>query len=522
VSKKLAVADAVLSVALRRYLYLTAAVTGGAIMIIEILGAKMLAPYFGTSHFVWTAQIAVTLVALAAGYYAGGRLADASAKLGRLYVCILLAAVYVALSIALVQSVAFWCLQFRLPIGSLMASTFLFFVPLALLAITGPFLVRVVTLSVDKVGGNTGRLISIGTVGSVVGTILIGYVLVPLLPNSVTMFVTSALLLAIVVAYYLVWGRRTESGTAIAAGVVTALLIGWGGIRRESLARYNEAREIFRGNSNFGLLQVIENKRGNNRLYLNDFLTQNTYDPHTRQSLSLFTYMLHYLARAYAPRLDSALCIGLGVGIVPMQLALEGVKVDVIEINPAVVPVATRFFDFQPDKLGLHIGDGRAFLNQAAAQHYDAVVLDAFLGDSAPSHLMTSEAFRVMRRVLTPDGVLVINIFGDFAAKKGFLTASLDKTLKTVFANVRIHASGNGNVFFVASARSPLEIVHPPDLTQIHPTIRPSAESAFAGVKTTDPQLGLVLTDDYNPIEFHDAPNREAWRRSLALSMKTL
>ena len=57
---------------LRRFLYLTAATTGGVILIVEILGAKLLSPFFGTSHFVWTAQIAVTLVSLAAGYYFGG------------------------------------------------------------------------------------------------------------------------------------------------------------------------------------------------------------------------------------------------------------------------------------------------------------------------------------------------------------------------------------------------------------------------------------------------------------------
>ena len=68
----------VLSVAQRRYFYFTAAVTGGAIMIVEILGAKMLSPYIGTSHFVWTAQIAVTLIALALGYYVGGWLVDRS------------------------------------------------------------------------------------------------------------------------------------------------------------------------------------------------------------------------------------------------------------------------------------------------------------------------------------------------------------------------------------------------------------------------------------------------------------
>jgi spermidine synthase len=94
----------------------------------------------------------------------------------------------------------------------------------------------------------------------------------------------------------------------------------------------------------------------------------------------------------------------------------------------------------------LEIGDGRSFLNKAGTHRYDAVVLDAFLGDSSPSHLMTREAFTAVRRVLKEEGVIVINIFGDFSLERGFLTASLDKTLKAVFASVRIHSSGNGNV----------------------------------------------------------------------------
>src|SRR5512134_3296976 len=101
-----AVSGPVLSPALRRYLYGTAAVTGGAIMIVEILGAKMLAPYVGTSHFVWTAQIAVTLVALATGYYVGGRLVDRSPKLSRMYACILAAAIYLCVTVLVVRPVA--------------------------------------------------------------------------------------------------------------------------------------------------------------------------------------------------------------------------------------------------------------------------------------------------------------------------------------------------------------------------------------------------------------------------------
>src|SRR5262245_42954072 len=194
--KKPAAESASISLGLRRYLYITAALTGAAVMIVEILGAKMLAPYLGTSHFVWTAQIAVTLVALACGYYLGGKLVDRTLNLGKLYAGILVAGLYLAVTVAIREPVAFGCLKYNnLAAGSLLASTFLFFVPLCLLAMVGPFLVRVLTMSVQNVGGNVGRLTALSTLGSFAGTILIGYVLIPLLPNSTTMYVTALVLM---------------------------------------------------------------------------------------------------------------------------------------------------------------------------------------------------------------------------------------------------------------------------------------------------------------------------------------
>src|SRR3954465_12693939 len=124
-----------LSPALRRYFYFTAAITGGAIMVVEILGAKMLSPYVGTSHFVWTAQIAVTLIALTLGYYVGGWFVDKSPRVGALYWAILLAAGYLGLTVAVCEPVAYWCLELKpFALGSLLASLILFFMPLALLA----------------------------------------------------------------------------------------------------------------------------------------------------------------------------------------------------------------------------------------------------------------------------------------------------------------------------------------------------------------------------------------------------
>src|SRR5437899_968916 len=425
--------EAVLAPAQRRYLYFTAAVTGAAIMIVEILGAKMLAPYVGTSHFVWTAQIAVTLVALAAGYYAGGRLVDRSTALHRLYIAIAIAGAYLCLAVLVVEPVAYWCLQFSLPVGSLLASTFLFFVPLCLLAMVGPFVVRVLTVAITKVGSNVGRLTAISTIGSVIGTVLIGYILIPFLPNSLTMFLTAAALFLICALYFIFWNRQGRIPAALLT--ILGLGVGYGGVVHDQHQKFGKWDQLYRRNSSFGMLQVME--RGGERRYYNDFLWQNGYDTAQKKSVNMFTYMLHDLARAYTPSITNVLCIGLGIGIVPRQFAREGAHVDVIEINPAVVPVAANYFDLDPRQLHITFGDGRYFVNRAPAAKYDTIILDAFLGDSCPSHLMTREAFTAMRRILKPDGTLVINTFCDVDPGDDFFGASLSKTLASVFPGVR-------------------------------------------------------------------------------------
>jgi len=487
-------------------------------MIVEILGAKMLSPYVGLSHFVWTAQIAVTLVALACGYYVGGRLADKSQRLARLYWAILGAAVYLALTVRICEPVAYWCLDFNLAVGSLLASAILFFVPLALLAMTGPFLVRVITSSVAGVGGNVGRLTAIGTLGSLAGTLLIGYLLIPLLPNSLTMYFTALALMLICAGYFLFARRRWP------AVLVLLLALGSAMGEKSDLARthdYTYVTELFRGNSHFGLLQVIDRRDGGCRFYLNDNLIQNTYDPDRKQSVSHFTYALAGLARAYTTNINDVLCIGLGVGIVPMDFARQGARVDVVEINPAVVPVAVRFFGLQTNQLNLTLDDGRHFLNRCRKQ-YDVVVLDAFLGDSSPSHLMTREAFASIRRVLRPGGTLVINSFGNLEDGKDFFSASLHRTLQAVFPGVRMHTSGDGGIFFAASDRSALEFVHAPNLEGVHPAVLRDTEATYASVVGTLPDHGRVLTDDYNPAEFYDARNREDIRRRLAMAAREM
>lgn len=508
-----------LSPGLRRYLLVTAFLAGAAVLVVEILGAKMLTPYFGASHFVWTAQITVTLLALAAGYYVGGWWADHRADPGRIYAALAAAGVWLAATVVFCEPLAYFGLKFPLALGSVIAALGLFLVPLALMAMVGPFFVRVLASSLHGLGRTVGRLSALSTVGSVVGVVLVGYVLIPLCRDSRSMLGCAAGLVLLALIHFAVFARG--GGKAGAAGALVAVaVLGAAGLRLESLRRPAGATEVAYANSHFGRLQVLDFTDGTTRFLANDFLVQNTYDIATGRSRSMFTEMLRALSWKYTPRLESALSLGMGVGIVPMQLAAEGVRVDVVEINPAIVPLAERWFGFRRDAVTLHLDDARHFL-RVNTNRFDTIHLDAFLGDSCPTHLMSREAFAAMRDRLTPEGTLVLNTFASLDPRKDFFAGSLQKTLASVFRSVVIHPGRNGNTFFVASDRAPLTPVREPDLTAVPPMLGPVVRDTLAARVTGPLPGGIVLTDDYNPVEFRDAPQREAVRRALALAMES-
>ena len=129
------------------------------------------------------------------------------------------------------------------------------------------------------------------------------------------------------------------------------------------------------------------------------------------------------------------------------------------------------------------------------------VVLDAFLGMSAPPHLLTLEAMVILRDRLRPSGVLVINTFGEFDAKRREMSACLDCTLREVFGaqSGGAHASGQGNVFHVATRERKLEPKRVPDFTGEHPAIQFELQLMWEGRREFELGHGRVLTDAILP-----------------------
>jgi spermidine synthase len=147
----------------------------------------------------------------------------------------------------------------------------------------------------------------------------------------------------------------------------------------------------------------------------------------------------------------SALVIGLGGGTIPsfLRKRFPGLKIDAVDIDPGVVEVAKSHFGFREDeRMHAHVEDGRRFVEQTR-ERYDLVFLDGFGADSVPAHLTTREFLAGVRRILTPGGVVIGNVWGRGVNR---LYDSMVKTYRSVYDGVLIvDVVGSGNKILIAS-----------------------------------------------------------------------
>jgi predicted membrane-bound spermidine synthase len=407
--------------------------SGGAVLALELLASRIMTPYFGVSLYIWSGILSITLVALAFGYWAGGRCAGGGKPVAveRLTLLFALMPAVAALGIVvaclaypfLFSPLAAWSLV----MGAFVACLILLFPPLVAAAAMNPLLVALALRRTERPGGDAGagRVFFVSTIGSVAGVLATAFGMIPYLSNFTAMLVVALALALLSLTAGLAPALRLPARNAVIATAATAALasvlllwqadaytgrtqpVSYGGTIWHIEASYG---------SLFGTVKILRSvpEPGSGRflrIYFQDGLTQNAADSNGR-SMSFYTYALEALAHAYRPDMQSALVLGLGAGIVPMRLAERGVGVEVVEIDSASLPAAQKFFGFDPDRAHVHHADARTFVRNCP-RRYDVIVADLFHGDGTPDHLVTREFFRDLKQCLAARGVVVFNTFAD-------------------------------------------------------------------------------------------------------------
>ena len=501
------------------YLVVTAVVCGALVMVIEVLGSRVIGPFFGASLFVWTSLITVTLVALAAGYAAGGVLADRKGSPDWLY-GIILAAGILALCIPLLKGpVLRATMSWGLRSGAFASSFALFGPALFLLGCVSPYLVRLAARELRNIGRTVGVFYALSTAGSFLGTVLTGFLLIALFRVTTVFLVVGIVLIGLAAGYFVLFRR---SGAALVALLLPLLLVPDQAPVAKVLANGTTLTEQFRKDTYYGSLRVVDYSYGveRHREMMIDGLVQGGMDMNDRLPIYEYLYFVEFLAYGTNPRGKTCLVMGLGAGLIPRWFEERGVRTDVVDIDPAVVFAAQRYFGLAVTG-DVVVADARYFLN-TTAKRYDYIILDVFSGESTPAHMLSVEALTLVRRRMNDRGVLAINLIGSLGEDR-YMTASVVRTLERVFGNVVVYpnyepSAGNGRGNITLIARDGGLATFDRSLVErftVHPLARPGLERNLGRTyRIPDDAAAVILTDEYNPADFYDTGLKE-WVRQM-------
>ncbi|HEY7346965.1 MAG TPA: fused MFS/spermidine synthase [Ktedonobacterales bacterium] len=494
---------------------------------IEMCAARLLAPYFGTSQVVWANLIGLILLYLSVGYFLGGRLADRYPSERALALLLLLAAV----SMALIPLISGPILQqggigvseasVGILVGSLESVLLLFLVPVTLLGMVPPFAIRLTMTRLQKAGSSSGGIYMLSTLGSILGTFLPVFWLIPTIGTRRS-FLVFAGLLFLASAWSLLarsgFGARPVSASLARqpriaqimaqAGLVVALIVPAGALTAAPLGPLKAIPGlIYEQESLYNYIQVTQASDGTRELILNE--GQAIHSIYNPQQILTGWYWDYFLAAPFfnpnfqPSQLHRLAIIGLAGGTIARQFsaAYSAVQIDGVEIDPAIVDVARQYFAMREPNLHIFEQDGRAFVRQTQAS-YDVIAIDAFQQPYIPFHLTTEEFFSELRDHLADDGVLALNT--GHTRTNFRLVQAFVNTLSRVFPSVYVFlVPGTFNAEIMATK-------HPTSLTTFRQNLNALQPDSLLGqvaqevapqVSVWRPDGGVVFTDDRAPVE---------------------
>jgi predicted membrane-bound spermidine synthase len=506
----------------RRYLpHLVVFIASMGVMIIELVASRLISKYFGSSLYTWTGIIGVVLGGISLGNWVGGRLSDRYRPRAIIAPLLLAASLLVFLILGLdvllyrlTSRAHFSAVTAAVVFRSLVLMILLFFLPSTSLGTISPVMAKLALEESERMGNTVGSIYALSAAGSIIGTFLSGFVLIPLLGLTTIIVLVGALLglMALLVGA----GRhRAVSAAWIAVVGLGALLSGPAGRGQQLLYPPSpDSRLLFADDSLYSHVEVRE--AGAERLLVQDALIHNRYDAADPDKL-LYEYerIFEALTREAAAGLPpgqplSTLTLGAGGCVFPLYLQRHYPESynEAVEIDPEVLVVAERFFDLPPDSpLVRVVADARNYVRYLQGRKtFGIVYLDAFNSFSVPYHLTTREFSAMVGRLLATGGMMMSNCIDIFTEGR-FLNAYLN-TLAAVFPHVAVfvdasYSPSSRATFVLAAAFQPIQagVLRDRDGHVVGSRLGPEA---LAELRSRNGEV--VLTDGYAPVDNLIAP----------------
>lgn len=491
-------------------------ISGASVMIVELTANRILAPWFGNSLYTWTGLIGVILLSLSIGYYFGGWFADNKATFYRFFHLITASAIFIFL-IPFSQHLLHKSMSTTNIIsGPIIASVILFTLPGILLGSVSPYAIRLVSLlhSDRKIGISAGNIAMFSTLGSVLGTFASGFLLIPNLKISSILFLTSIILLGLALIGYAIFGKRYFNKYTVTSVILlffSVLIFVYYEIASEHLV----SPLIFDRTTYYHRIRVTETQEISGKIKRSLYLDTTAEGSQYLNSKEIpFVYQRYWkLSNIINKKLENIAFLGAGTFTMPEAMSDydKNSKIDVVEIDPAVVEVGYEFFNLKQYKNIYPINeDARSFLTKTTKK-YDLIFGDAFNGIRyVPAHLLTLEFFQLIKNRLNKDGTFMINIISSIKGDNSILFQSVMKTLSEVFNYSYVFAIDYFNPY---SAQNIIIVSSDNDLKirEIQKTLQDDSLidilNSYVPTNQITTKSGVTLTDNFNPIEYIVAKN---------------